>query len=467
MSDQITYLSTRGGVEGWSFEDVLLAGLAPDGGLFVPSVWPMLSEADLADLRTADYPDVCAAVVTRFTGDTFSPAEIQELTSAAYRSFHDPQVAPLRDLGYRLHVLELFWGPTFSFKDFALQLLGQMIDLVLSKRGERLTIVGATSGDTGSAAIAALANRESVDIVILHPAGRVSDVQRRQMTTVDAGNVHNLAIDGTFDDCQDLVKAMFADETFRSDMRLSAVNSINFGRIMAQVAYYVWAYLRLNRRPFSVAVPTGNFGNAYAAYVASAMGIPIESIIVGNNANHGVSRLISTGSLSIQDVVPTIAPAMDIAVPSNFERLLFDILGRDAQLLASTMADFRDRGVLNIPGAEMAGVTSLFRSAWMSDSAIEGYMGELFRSHGVIVDPHTAIGIAAARMRSDMGNTPVVAVATAHPAKFADSVESATGVAPDIPPALAGISELPERYVSLPADLAVVEAHIRSVTGSP
>ncbi len=464
MPDQITYLSTRGGVAGWSFEDVLLAGLAPDGGLFVPDVWPMLSEADLEDLSTADYPDVCAAVVTRFAGDTFSPAEVRDLTSAAYRSFQDPQVAPLRDLGDQLYLLELFWGPTLSFKDFALQLLGQMIDLVLSKRGERLTIVGATSGDTGSAAIAALADRKSVDVVILHPAGRVSDVQRRQMTTVDAANVHNIAIDGTFDDCQDLVKAMFADETFRTDMRLSAVNSINFGRIMAQVAYYVWAYLRLNRRPFSVAVPTGNFGNAYAAYAASAMGIPIESIIVGNNANHGVSRLITSGSLSIQDVVPTIAPAMDIAVPSNFERLLFDILGRDTQLLASTMTDFRERGVLNIPAAEMAGVTSLFRSAWMADSAIEGYMGELYRTHGVIVDPHTAIGIAAARMRTDLANTPVVAVATAHPAKFADTVERATGVTPDSPAALAGIVDLPERYASLPADLATVEAHIRSVT---
>jgi threonine synthase len=284
------------------------------------------------------------------------------------------------------------------------------------------------------------------------------------MTTVDAANVHNIAIDGTFDDCQDLVKALFADETFRTEMRLSAVNSINFGRIMAQVAYYVWAYLRLDRSPFSVAVPTGNFGNAYAAYVASAMGIPIESIIVGNNANHGVSRLITSGSLSIQDVVPTIAPAMDIAVPSNFERLLFDILGRDAQLLASTMTDFRERGVLNIPAAEMAGVTSLFRSAWMADSAIEGYMGELYRTHGVIVDPHTAIGIAAARMRADLANTPLVAVATAHPAKFADTVERATGVTPDSPAALAGIADLPERYASLPADLAAVEAHIRSVT---
>lgn len=464
MFDPVTYLSTRGGVDGWSFEDVLLAGLAPDGGLFVPGEWPMLSETDLGDLVTAEYADVVAAVVTRFAGDTFSGPEIRQLTSAAYEHFSHPEVAPLRDLGDRLYLLELFWGPTFSFKDFALQLIGQMMDLVLSRRGERLTIVGATSGDTGSAAIAALANRQSVDVVILHPAGRVSEIQRRQMTTVDAANVHNVAIAGTFDDCQDLVKDMFADETFRTDLRLSGVNSINFGRIMAQVAYYVWTFLQLERQPFSVAVPTGNFGNAYSAYVASAMGIPIESIIVGNNANHGISRLIATGSLSIQEVIPTVAPAMDIAVPSNIERLLFDVLGRDPNLLKATMTDFRERGVLNIPAAELAGVTSLFRSAWMSDSAVEGYMGELHRSHGIIVDPHTAIGIAAARMRSDLANTPVVAIGTAHPAKFADTVEHATGVIPDMPAELAKLAEMPEHFVSLEADLAAIQAHIRSVT---
>lgn len=464
MFDPVTYLSTRGGVDGWSFEDVLLAGLAPDGGLFVPEQWPMLSETDLGDLVSARYADVAAAVASRFAGDTFSGSEIRQLSSAAYEHFDHPEVAPLRDLGDRLHLLELFWGPTFSFKDFALQLLGHMMDLVLSRRGEHLTVVGATSGDTGSAAIAALADRQSVDVVILHPADRVSEVQRRQMTTVDAANVHNVAIAGTFDDCQDLVKAMFADEAFRTDLHLSGVNSINFGRIMAQVAYYVWAFLRLERQPFSVAVPTGNFGNAYSAYVASAMGIPIESIIVGNNANHGISRLIATGSLSIQEVVPTVAPAMDIAVPSNIERLLFDVLGRDPNLLKTTMSDFRERGVLNLPASELAGVTSMFRSAWMSDSAVEGYMGELHRSHGVIVDPHTAIGIAAARMRSDLANTPVVAVGTAHPAKFADTVERATGVTPEIPPRLARLLHLPERMISLPADLASVQAHIRSVT---
>ena len=463
MSDSLTYLSTRGGVTGASFEDVLLAGLAPDGGLFVPESWPMLTATNFDHLAGGAYPDVVTAVAARFVGDTFDAAELRSIVEGAYSAFSRPEIAPLTDLGDNLYLLELYWGPTFSFKDFALQLLGPMIDAILTRRGERLTIVGATSGDTGSAAIAALANRASVDVVILHPVGRVSEIQRRQMTTVDATNVHNISIEGTFDDCQDLVKAMFADEAFRTDMRLSAVNSINFGRIMAQVAYYVWAYLRLDQRPFSASVPTGNFGNVYAAYVASAMGVPIESLIVGNNANNGVSRLISTGSLSLQEVVPTITPAMDIAVPSNFERLLFDILGRDADLLSSTMADFRRRGVLNVPATEMAGVAAMFRSAWMSDQAIEGYMGELYRSHGLIVDPHTAIGIAAARMRADIGNVPMVAVATAHPAKFPDAVERATGRLPDVPAALAALADQPERLVALPNELPAVQAHIRRV----
>ena len=463
MSDSLRYLSTRGGVTGASFEDVLLAGLAPDGGLFVPESWPMLTATDFDHLAGGAYPDVVTAVAARFVGDTFDAAELRSIVEGAYSAFSRPEIAPLTDLGDNLYLLELYWGPTFSFKDFALQLLGPMIDAILTRRGERLTIVGATSGDTGSAAIAALANRASVDVVILHPVGRVSEIQRRQMTTVDATNVHNISIEGTFDDCQDLVKAMFADEAFRTDMRLSAVNSINFGRIMAQVAYYVWAYLRLDQRPFSASVPTGNFGNVYAAYVASAMGVPIESLIVGNNANNGVSRLISTGSLSLQEVVPTITPAMDIAVPSNFERLLFDILGRDADLLSTTMADFRRRGVLNVPASEMAGVAAMFRSAWMSDQAIEGYMGELYRSHGLIVDPHTAIGIAAARMRADIGNVPMVAVATAHPAKFPDAVERATGRLPDVPAALAALADQPERLVALPNELPAVQAHIRRI----
>ncbi len=463
MPDSLTYLSTRGGVTGASFEDVLLAGLAPDGGLFVPESWPMLTPTDFDDLADGAYPDVVTAVAARFVGDTFDAAELRSIVEGAYSAFSRPEIAPLTDLGDNLYLLELYWGPTFSFKDFALQLLGPMIDAILTRRGERLTIVGATSGDTGSAAIAALANRASVDVAILHPVGRVSEIQRRQMTTVDATNVHNISIEGTFDDCQDLVKAMFADEAFRTDMRLSAVNSINFGRIMAQVAYYVWAYLRLDKRPFSASVPTGNFGNVYAAYVASAMGVPIESLIVGNNANNGVSRLISTGSLSLQEVVPTITPAMDIAVPSNFERLLFDILGRDADLLSTTMADFRRRGVLNVPASEMAGVAAMFRSAWMSDQAIEGYMGELYRSHGLIVDPHTAIGIAAARMRADIGNVPMVAVATAHPAKFPDAVERATGRLPDVPAALAALADQPERLVALPNELPAVQAHIRRI----
>lgn len=455
------YVSTRGAVADATFEDVLLSGLASDGGLFVPATWPVLSASDLADLADASYPDVAAAVATRFATGAFDGAELHSLTQNAYAGFSAAEVAPLTEVDDNLHLLELFWGPSFSFKDFALQMLGPMMDEVLQRRSERVTIVGATSGDTGSAAIAAFANRATVDIVILHPQGRVSEIQRRQMTTVDAPNVLNIAIDGTFDDCQDLVKAMFADDAFRSEVNLSAVNSINFGRIMAQVAYYVWTHLRLGRRPFAVAVPTGNFGNVYAAYAATALGIPIESIVVANNANNGLTRLLTTGSLSIQPVTPTVTPAMDIAVPSNFERLLFDVFGRDPELLASTMVDFRERGVLNVPADELGGVGALFKSGWMSDDAIIGYMGELYRTYGLTVDPHTAVGVAVSRMRGESGDVPMVAVGTAHPAKFPDAVQQATGSLPDEPEAITAVRSLPERFESMGADLGTIQDTIR------
>lgn len=459
------YLSTRGGVTDATFEDVLLAGLAPDGGLYVPATWPVLSEADIADLADASYADVVAVVVARFAGNTLNGDEVRSLTVEAYDNFASETVAPLTQIDDNLHLLELFWGPSFSFKDFALQLLGPMMDGVLTRRGDRMTIVGATSGDTGSAAIAAFANRTAADIVILHPQGRVSDVQRRQMTTVDAANVLNIAIDGTFDDCQDLVKSMFADEAFRSDVRLSAVNSINFGRIMAQVAYYVWTYLKLGRQPFAVSVPTGNFGNVYAAYAATALGVPIETIVVANNANNGLTKLLTTGSMSIQPVQPTVTPAMDIAVPSNFERLLFDVFGRDPELLSSTMADFRSRGVLNVPAAELGGVGALFRAGWMSDDAIIGYMGEIYQRYGLTVDPHTAVGIAVARMRADGAEVPMVAVGTAHPAKFPDAVMRATGSLPDEPATIAAVKTLPEHYESMDAELVAIQDRIRSFIG--
>ena len=379
----------------------------------------------------------------------------------AYQPFEADEVAPMIDLGDGVHLLELFWGPTYSFKDFALQLLGPMLDTVLTRRGERLTIIGATSGDTGSAAIAALRDRPAIDVVILHPKDRISDVQRRQMTTVDASNVHNIAIEGTFDDCQDLVKEMFADTAFRDSLHVSAVNSINFARIVAQVAYYVWAYLQLGSVTFDVAVPTGNFGNVYAAYVAKKMGIPIGQLVVANNANNGLTTLLTTGSMPIGEVIPTISPAMDVGVPSNFERLLFDIVGRDAQLLVQTMSDFRKRGVLHIPANEMSGVSALFRAMWMSDEAVAGYIGEVFRTSSRIVDPHTAIGLAAAQIR--IGTTPVVAVGTAHPAKFPEAVHRATNATVGSPSGITALAGKEEHFSVLPNEVDAVKQHIRSV----
>ena len=331
MPAPMLYRSTRGGTAGASFEDVLLQGMAPDGGLYIPQSWPTLSNSDLRTIKGSPYAAVAAVVASRFVGDAFTPDELAEIAVDAYAGFRHAEVAPLTQIDDDLHMLELFWGPTLSFKDYALQLLGRMFDFVLTKRGERVTIVGATSGDTGSAAIEALRGRPSVDVVMLHPHGRVSDVQRRQMTTVTDSNIRNVAIEGTFDDCQDLVKAMFADQPFRTEMNLSAVNSINWVRIMAQMSYYVWATLRLDALESGIgfAIPTGNFGNVYSAYGAKAMGLPIDTLLIANNRNHGLHDFLRSGTLRIEPVEPTIAPAMDIAVPSNLERLLFDVYDRD------------------------------------------------------------------------------------------------------------------------------------------
>ena len=461
----MSFVSTRGGDAGATFEEVMLAGLASDGGLFVPQVWPSFEPGDLAALAGAPYHSVVAAVAGRLTGATFAESELTALAEASYAGFGHPDVAPLRDLGDDMHLMELFWGPTLSFKDYALQLLGRLMDAVLDRRSERVTIVGATSGDTGSAAIAALQDRPTADVVILHPAGRVSDVQCRQMTTVTASNVHNVAIDGTFDDCQDLVKAMFADPGFRDEMHLSAVNSINFGRIMAQISYYLWAILRLDALDSgaSFAVPTGNFGNVYAGYAARQMGLPVRSLIIGNNRNNGVTRLFTTGTLALEEVVPTTSPAMDIQVPSNLERLLFDISGRSGHVTATMMTDFRLRRTLNVPRSDLAKVSGLFRTAWMSDEAVEGYMGHVYRDTGILLDPHSVIAVAAGRMRHDIPSVPLVAIATAHPSKFPAAVERGTGVLPALPERLSDLFDRKERCTDLPNDLGVVRSHIRGV----
>jgi len=371
---------------------------------------------------------------------------------------------PLRELGDGLILAELFHGPTLAFKDIALQLVGRLFAHELERRGDRVTIVGATSGDTGSAAIEACRDRPGIEIVILHPRGRVSDVQRRQMTTVDAPNVHNLAVDGTFDDCQDLVKALFADEPFRDRVKLSAVNSINWARVMAQIVYYVTSVARLTAgaSPVSFAVPTGNFGNVFAGYGAQRMGLPVAQFVVGSNANDILTRFLDSAVMEMQGVEPTLSPSMDIQVSSNFERLLFELYGRDGAAVAETMLAFRADGRFEMAPDRMALLSEHWSGTRIDDATTMAIIGEVWRRDGVLVDPHTAVGLgAAARCRQDPA-VPMVALATAHPAKFPDAVEAATGIRPALPDRLADLFERPEFFDEVALDYQLVRATIES-----
>ena len=458
------YVSTRGEAAPRSFEAVLLAGLAEDGGLFLPETWPTLTTAEWDALRGLPYPDLAADIIARYTGETFEPGVLLTMCRDAYAGFTTPAVAPLIQLDERRFALELFHGPTLAFKDFALQLLGRMFDHVLARRGERITIVGATSGDTGSAAIEACKDRTNIDIVILHPEGRTSPVQRRQMTTVLSPNVRNLAIKGDFDTCQDMVKAMFNDAPFRREMNLSAVNSINWARIAAQIPYYVYAALQLGapQREVAFAVPTGNFGNVFAAWAARRMGLPISTLIIGSNRNDILARWITANDMTAQPVIPSLSPSMDIQVSSNFERLLFELLDRDGAATAATMRAFRDTGRMPIPDATWRNATALFRGIAVSD---DDTIAEMRRLHaqGYLADPHTAAGTFASHATApDTATTPIIIAATAHPAKFPDAVEQATGTRPDLPPHMADLYEREERFTVLPNDLAAVQSAVRA-----
>jgi len=456
----LRYLSTRGAPPALAFDEVLLAGLARDGGLYLPESWPQL---DLEALAGLDYPALAARVMQPFLGGRIAEADFIRLVREAYAGFGHHAVAPLRQIDSRVWLMELFHGPTLAFKDVALQLLGRLYDHVLTKRGQRVTIVGATSGDTGSAAIEACRDRAPIDIFILHPEGRTSEVQRRQMTTVLSPNVRNIAIRGSFDDCQDLVKAMFADGQFRDDMHLAAVNSINWGRIMAQIVYYVAAAIALGapRRRVAFAVPTGNFGNIYAGYAARAMGLPIDKLIVGSNSNDILARFIAGGTMEIGAVHPTLSPSMDIQVSSNAERLLFDLFGRNGAKLAQAMKQFRESGRLALDGEQHRRLTALFAGHRLDDKETLATMAALYRQTGELIDPHSAIGLAAARAARLDPDVAIVALGTAHPAKFPDAVEKATGRRPVLPPALADLYRRPERFTVLANDLAAVESHIR------
>ena len=458
------YVSTRGQAPELDFEDVLLAGLASDGGLYVPASWPKLP-ADAAGWSDMTYAQVAERVIAPFAGTLGNPLgdALGRMLDETYGAFDDPAVAPLHDLGGGLHMMELFHGPTLAFKDFALQLLGRLFDHVLTRRGQRLTIVGATSGDTGSAAIAACRDRAQLDIFMLHPRGRVSDVQRRQMTTVAAPNVYNIAIDGTFDDCQDIAKALLGDPVLRADYGMSAVNSINWARVVPQIAYYVWAWLRLGApAKISFAVPTGNFGNVYAGYCARQMGLPVSRLVVGSNRNDILTRFFETGAMEIGTVEPSLSPSMDIQVSSNFERLVFDLYGRDGARVEALMTGFRRSGSLTMDDPAWQAAREIFVAARFSDDDTLATIGGLFRDTGVLVDPHTAVGLAAAHEFHMDPDVPMVVLATAHPAKFPDAVEQATGVRPALPEYLAKLMDLPERVVDMPNETTAVEAYVRA-----
>jgi threonine synthase len=458
------YVSTRGEAAPRDFEGVLLAGLAEDGGLFVPESWPVLTAAEWRALRGLPYPELATRVLALFTGGAPDEAVLRPLLAEAYAGFGHPAVCPLVQIDTRVFALELFHGPTLAFKDMAMQALGRLFDVTLAKHGRRVTIVGATSGDTGSAAIEACRDRAAVDIVILHPEGRTSEVQRRQMTTVLSPNVANLAVAGSFDDCQDLVKAMFADAPFREEMGLAAVNSINWARVALQIPYYVAAALALGApdRDVAFAVPTGNFGNVLAAWAARRMGLPITQLVVGSNRNDILVRFLAGNDMTVRAVEPSLSPSMDIQVSSNFERLLFELLGRDPAVTAETMRRFRSEGRMPVPDTAWKTATEVFRGFALDDEGTLAEIARLQREAGYLADPHTAIGTAAARAVPPADPAiPVVVAATAHPAKFPDAVHRATGISPPLPPRLGDLYERPERLTRLPAELDQVEAFVR------
>ncbi len=456
------YISTRGGTPPLTFNDVLLSGLAPDGGLFVPEQWPELSDDEIASFKDLPYPELALRVLRPFIGDDIADDALAGIIDGAYAGFDTPEIAPLKQIGDNEWLLELFHGPTLAFKDMALQFLGPVFDHVLKTKGERVTIIGATSGDTGSAAIEACRDRDVIEIFMLHPQGRVTDVQRRQMTTVTSENVHNIAIDGTFDDCQDLVKAMFNDPDMRKRLKLSTVNSINWARIMAQVVYYFWAGAKLGapETHISFAVPTGNFGNVFAGYEARAMGLPVDQLVVGSNTNDILTRFFESGTMELADVTPTISPSMDIQVSSNFERLLFDLVGREGDKVRAIIEGFRETGRFSVTDRSLEAAQAIFYPACFDDEETKEIIRDVYANSDELVDPHTAVGIAAARAQRRDRSVPMVALATAHAAKFPDAVEDATGVRPALPEHLSDLFEREERCAQLANDLDAVKAFV-------
>ena len=460
------YLSTRGDAPVLDFGDVLLEGLAADGGLYVPRGFPALSVSDLRDFAGLEYHEVATRVLAPFVAPSLSVDDLAPLTRDAYSTFTHSDVVPLSALTGGEHLVELFWGPTLSFKDVALQLLGRLFEHELARRGSFMTVVGATSGDTGSAAIEACRDRAGIELVMLHPAGRVTEIQRRQMTTVDSPNIHNVAVDGTFDDCQDLVKALFADRPFRERMRLGAVNSINWARVAAQTVYYVTTAVRLGapEQAVSFCVPTGNFGNVLAGDVARRMGVPIDRLVVATNHNDILARTYRTGEMAMSEVRPSTSPAMDIQVSSNFERLLFELGDRRGAALAADMARFRAENSLALAPEALAGLRAGFDAGSASEDEVSATIAAVNEIDERLIDPHTAVALTVARRDAPAGGwtTPVAVMSTAHPAKFGEAVLEATGRQPELAPPLASLANRDEHVTALPNDLATLRDFVRS-----
>ena len=456
------YVSTRGSAPTLNFENVLLTGLARDGGLYVPDAWPVMAADDIAALSGLSYAEAAVRVMIPFLGESIANDDFAAIVKKAYAGFRHKAVAPLSEIGEGEWLLELFHGPTLAFKDVAMQLIGPLFDHVLARRGKRVTIVGATSGDTGSAAINAFKGRDAADIFILFPEGRVSEVQRRQMTTLNESNVHAVAVQGTFDDCQALVKAMFNDHAFRDRAQLGAVNSINWARVMAQVVYYFTSAVALGapHRPVAYSVPTGNFGDIFAGYVARAMGLPISQMVIATNTNDILARTFETGAYATGKVVPTLSPSMDIQVSSNFERVLFDACGRDGGAVTGVMNSLAQSGSFTIADGPLSALRDLFDAGRADDEISKATICTILDETGTLIDTHTAVGIHAGRTLRRDASVPLIALATAHAAKFPDAVEAATGIRPDLPPHLADLYGRPERMDVLANDLKTVETFI-------
>jgi len=460
------YVSTRGEAPPLDFVEVMLAGLARDGGLYVPEAWPRLSPETIASFSGRPYAEVAVEVIRPFVGSAISEADLARMAQEAYGTFRHPATVPLVQLGTNCFVLELFHGPTLAFKDLAMQLVARLMDHVLRQRGERTTIVVSTSGDTGGAAVEAFRGRSQVDLIVLFPKGRVSDVQRRMMTTATDDNVHTVAIEGTFDDCQALVKALFNHHAFRDRVRLSAVNSINWARIVAQVVYYFTAAVTLGapHRKLAFTVPTGNFGDIYAGYVAERMGLPIDRLVIATNVNDILVRTFATGVYELRDVAATTSPSMDIQVSSNFERLLFDAYHRDSKSVRALMGSLAQSKRFAVSTEALSEMRRFFSADRADEEETEATMRTVLREAGYAADPHTAVGLAVAEKEPRDPMVPMVVLSTAHPVKFPDAVEAATGVRPALPEWLGDLNQREERITTLAADQAALERFVMAAS---